>query len=205
MSVPVAYQRLDHLCNARAALSVDLARIIDGRAIGAWGSIFGARRGDHGCARRCQRSSGPARQIGVMQDSAPSTASELGAVLGRGGKETDPHGVSSILWTHLVREPRRKTIRAQKKESDGGHLERSEALARRKVSFLQRQGDTDLHASVRSKAVTDACVTELIETWTASLSVRRTESLYAPTYFVLHATSRPSRHATVTLTRPLSV
>ena len=161
MSVPVAYQRLDHLCNARAALSVDLARIIDGRAIGAWGSIFGARRGDHGCARRCQRSSGPARQIGVMQDSAPSTASELGAVLGRGGKETDPHGVSSILWTHLVREPRRKTIRAQKKESDGGHLERSEALARRKVSFLQRQGDTDLHASVRSKAVTDACVTEL--------------------------------------------
>ena len=96
-----------------------------------------------------------------MQDSAPSTASELGAVLGRGGKETDPHGVSSILWTHLVREPRRKTIRAQKKESDGGHLERSEALARRKVSFLQRQGDTDLHASVRSKAVTDACVTEL--------------------------------------------
>ena len=96
-----------------------------------------------------------------MQDSAPSTASELGAVLGRGGKETDPHGVSSILWTHLVREPRRKTIRAQKKESDGGHLERSEALARRKVSFLQRQGDTDLHASVRSKAVTDAYVTEL--------------------------------------------
>ena len=98
-----------------------------------------------------------------MQDSAPSTASELGAVLGRGGKETDPHGVSSILWTHLVREPRRKTIRAQKKESDGGLLERSEALARRKVSFLQRQGDTDLHASLSPKAVTDACVTELLE------------------------------------------
>ena len=133
MSVPAAYQRQDHLCNARAALSVHHPRIIDGRAIGAWGSIFGARRGDHGCTHRCQRSSGPARQIGVMQDSAPSTASELGAVLGRGGKETDPHGVSSILWTHLVREPRRKTIRAQKKESDGGHLERSEALARRKL------------------------------------------------------------------------
>ena len=97
-----------------------------------------------------------------MQDSAPSTASELGAVLGRGGKETDPHGVSSILRTHLVREPRRKTIRAQKKESDGGHLERSEALARRKVSFLQRQGDTDLHACLSQKAVTDACVTELL-------------------------------------------
>ena len=83
------------------------------------------------------------------------------AVLGRRGKEADPHGVSSILWTHLVREPRRKTIRGEKKKSDGGHLERSEALARRKVSFLQRQGDTDLHASVGSKAVTDACVTEL--------------------------------------------
>jgi len=161
MSVPAAYQRQDHLCNARAALSVHHPRIIDGRAIGAWGSIFGARRGDHGCTHRCQRSSGPARQIGVMQDSAPSTASELGAVLGRGGKEADPHGVSSILWTHLVREPRRKTIRGEKKKSDGGHLERSEALARRKVSFLQRQGDTDLHASVGSKAVTDACVTEL--------------------------------------------
>ena len=49
----------------------------------------------------------------------------------------------------------------RKKKSDGGHLERSEALARRKVSFLQRQGDTDLHASLSPKAVTDACVTEL--------------------------------------------
>ena len=114
-----------------------------------------------GVVRRDWSSSSVDTKIGVMQDSATSTASELGALLGRGGKETDPHGVSSILWTHLVREPRRKTIRAQKKESDGGHLERSEALARRKVSFLQRQGDTDLHASVRSKAVTDACVTEL--------------------------------------------
>jgi hypothetical protein len=161
MSVPVAEDRLYHLWTARAALSVHRPRIIDGRAISTLGSFFSTRCAEHGCARRSHRSSGPARQIGVMQDSAPSTASELGAVLGRGGKETDPHGVSSILWTHLVREPRRKTIRAQKKESDGGHLERSEALARRKVSFLQRQGDTDLHASLYSKAVTDACVTEL--------------------------------------------
>ena len=161
MSVPAAYQRQDHLCSVRGAIMAVSGVIIAIHACGRCGSFCGRRRGKHGCARRCQRSSGPARQIGVMQDSAPSTASELGAVLGRGGKETDPHGVSSILWTHLVREPRRKTIRAQKKESDGGHLERSEALARRKVSFLQRQGDTDLHASVRSKAVTDAYVTEL--------------------------------------------
>jgi hypothetical protein len=161
MSVPVAEDRLYHLWTARAALSVDLARIIDGRAICTLGSIFSTRRAEHGCARRCQRSSGPARQIGVMQDSAPSTASELGVVRGRWGKEADPHGVSSILWTHLVREPRRKTIRAEKKESDGGRLERSEALARRKVSILQGQADTDLHASLCSKAVTDTCVTEL--------------------------------------------
>jgi hypothetical protein len=161
MSVPVAEDRLYHLWTARAALSVDLARIIDGRAICTLGSIFSTRRAEHGCARRCQRSSGPARQIGVMQDSAPSTASELGVVRGRWGKEADPHGVSSILWTHLVREPRRKTIRAEKKESDGGLLERSEALARRKVSILQGQADTDLHASLCTKAVTDTCVTEL--------------------------------------------
>ena len=115
----------------------------------------------HRMLLQLQRSSGPARQIGVMQDSAPLTACELGAVLGRGGKEADPHGVSSILWTHLVREPRRKKMRAHKKECNGGHLERSEALARRKVSFLHRQGDTDLHACLCSKAVTDACVTEL--------------------------------------------
>jgi hypothetical protein len=163
MSVPVAEDRLYHLWTARAALSVDLARIIDGRAICTLGSIFSTRRAEHGCARRCQRSSGPARQIGVMQDSAPSTASELGVVRGRWGKEADPHGVSSILWTHLVREPRRKTIRAEKKESDGGLLERSEALARRKVSILQGQADTDLHASLCTKAVTDTCVTELTE------------------------------------------
>ena len=151
MSVPAAYQQLVRLCSARADPFVHRARILVRRAISAWGSIFRPRHAAHRCASRCQRSSGPARQIGVMQDSAPSTASELGAVLRRGGKETDPHGVSSILWTHLVREPRRKTIRAQKKESDGGHLERSEALARRKVSFLLRKGDTDLHASVEQK------------------------------------------------------
>ena len=94
------------------------------------------------------------------------TACELGAVLGRRGKEADPHGVSSTLWTHLAREPRRKTIRARKTACDGGPLERSEALARRKVSFLLRKGDTDLHASVEQKAqkgVTDACVTELAQ------------------------------------------
>ena len=86
-----------------------------------------------------------------MQDSAPLTACELGAVLGRGAKEADPHGVSSILWTHLAREARRRTIQSTEKECDGGHLERSEALARRKVSFLLRKGDTDLHASVEQK------------------------------------------------------
>ena len=96
-----------------------------------------------------------------MQDSAPSMASELGAVFGRGGKETDPHGVSSILWTHLVREPRRKTMRGQKKKMMAATLSAARPLARRKVSFLQHQGETDLHASLCSKAVTDACVTEL--------------------------------------------
>ena len=151
MSVPAADDRLYHLWTARADLFVNRARILDGRAISTQGSIFSTRHGEHGCARRCQRSSGPARQIGVMQVSAPLTACELGAVLGRRGKEADPHGVSSTLWTHLAREPRRKTIRARKKECDGGPLERSEALARRKVSFLLRKGDTDLHASVEQK------------------------------------------------------
>ena len=151
MSVPAAEDRLYHLWTARADPFVHRARILVRRASGRWGSICGRRHVEHGCARRCQRSSGPARQIGVMQDSAPLTACELGAVLGRGAKEADPHGVSSILWTHLAREPRRKTMRAQKRSEYGGHLERSEPLARRKVSFLLRKGDTDLHASVEQK------------------------------------------------------
>ena len=86
-----------------------------------------------------------------MQDSAPLTACELGAVLGRRGKEADPHGVSSTLWTHLAREARLEDDPEPEKGCDGGPLERSEPLARRKVSFLLRKGDTDLHASVEQK------------------------------------------------------
>ena len=161
MSVPAAYQRLHSPCNARADLFVHRARILVRRAISAWDPIFSARRGKHGCARQCQRSSGPARQIGVMQDSAPLTACELGVLLGRGAKEADPHGVSSILWTRLAREARRRRSRAQKRSEYGGHLERSEPLARRKISFLQRKADIDLHASFCEKTAQGACVTEL--------------------------------------------
>ena len=169
MSVPAACQQLNSPCNARADPFVDRARIIDSRAIGARDSFFSARHVLHGRARGRRHPSGPARQIGVMQDSAPSMASELGAVFGRGGKETDPHGVSSILWTHLVREPRRKTMRGQKKKMMAATLSAARPLARRKVSFLQHQGETDLHASLCSKAVTDACVTELYIRITAGL------------------------------------
>ena len=72
-------------------------------------------------------------------------------MLGRGAKEADPHGVSSILWTHLAREARLEDDPEPEKGCDGGPLERSEALARRKVSFLLRKGDTDLHASAEQK------------------------------------------------------
>ena len=113
MSVPAAEDRLYHLWTARADLVVDTTVNIDSRPFRALGTFFRARNAAHGCASQCQRSSGPARQIGVMQDSAPLTACELGVLLGRGAKEADPHGVSSILWTHLAREARPRTIRAQ--------------------------------------------------------------------------------------------
>ena len=90
----------------------------------------------------CETNRRHARFSAVDGIRARSSARERG----QGGGS--PRSEFDLVGTHLVREPRRKTIRGEKKKSDGGHLERSEALARRKVSFLQRQGDTDLHASL---------------------------------------------------------